>query len=119
MATKAETRDRAATDLGILRLNQSLQHQDKVRVEAGYDEVHADLKEEGLATWALTGSVPTKLVPHVVNLIVLNCSGTYPLSVERMERLLLKTGQNGELAKREIRKLITPDHESLEEPSDY
>lgn len=52
MATKAETRDRAATDLGILRLNQSLQHQDKVRVEAGYDEVHADLKEEGLATWA-------------------------------------------------------------------
>lgn len=77
MATEAEVRDRAANDLGMLRLGQSLQNQDKVRIETAYDEVYEQLKEEGLATWASDGSIPTKLVPHVAILIAHNCLNTY------------------------------------------
>jgi len=115
VSTKAETRDRVANDLGLLRLGQSLQYQDQARIESGYDEVHADLKTEGLATWPLAGEVPTNLVPHVVALVVLNCADTYGVSQERMQRILLKATT----AKREINKIISPDYESLEDPTDY
>jgi hypothetical protein len=115
MATKAETRDRAANELGLLRLGQSLQYQDQVRIESAYDEVYEQLKEDGLATWASTGSVPTKLVPHVVALVADNCLNTYGVSNDRYTRIK----NDSSVAKREIRNLITPDFESLEDPSDF
>jgi len=58
MATRNEVRDRVANDLGILRLGQSLQHQDSVRILASYDEVYDRLKVDGLAIWSSTGDVP-------------------------------------------------------------
>lgn len=115
MATKAELRDRAATDLGLLRLGQSLQNQDKVRIESGFDEIYADLKTEGLNVWASTGSCPVELTPHVVSLIADNCLNTYSVSPERYNRIKLASG----MAKREIRRLITPEYESVEDPTDF
>lgn len=119
MATKAEIRDRAANDLGILRLGQSLQHQDKVRIESAYDEVYEELKDEGLAIWASTAEVPTKLVRHVVALVADNCLSTYGVNEARFARIKLAAGQDGETAKRAIRKNITPEYESTDEPVDY
>ena len=45
MATKTDIRDRAGSDLGLLRLGQSLQSQDATRITSAIDEVYADLKE--------------------------------------------------------------------------
>lgn len=117
--TKAEIRDRAANELGKLRLGQSLQHPDKVRIESAYDEVYADLQNEGLNTWALTGKVPDKLVPYVSTLVALHCANTYGLSQARFQRIVAMTGPRGELAKREIRRLVTPAYEGVEDPTDY
>jgi hypothetical protein len=118
--TKAEMAQRAAEDgLGIARLGQAIQNQDKVRLEQAYDEVYADLQSEGIAAWASTASVPNEYVPHMANLMAHNCMGTYKLSNDRAQRLLMKTGSDGNLAKREIRKLLRPSHEFTDEVTDY
>jgi len=119
MATKAEIRDRAAENLGLLPVGQSLASQHVTRIEAGYDEVYAELKEEGLAVWANASEVPDKLVPWVSALVELNCTETYPLSTPRYQRIIAKVGTDGSLGRRAIRRLVTPDHVSLSEPTDY
>ena len=115
MATKAQVRDRAAADLGILRLNQSLQSQDTTRIEAAYDEVYAQLKKDGLAVWASTAAVPDEITPHMAALVADNCLGTYGVSPERFQRI--KSASLG--AKREIRALVAPDYVSQDEATDY
>lgn len=115
MATKAELRDRAANDLGLLRLGQSLQAQDTTRIESAFDEVYADLKTDGLNVWASTASCPVELVPHVVALIADNCLNTYGVSPARYQRIKIASGN----AKREMRRLITLGHESVEDATDY
>jgi len=121
MATKAEIRNRAATDLGILRLNQALQAQDAKRVGTAYDEVHADLKKDGLASWPSNGSCPTELTPFVVALVADNCLNTYGVSIERFNRIRAAAGPlgRGEVAKAEIRRLVAQDFVSLDDATDY
>lgn len=87
MATKAQIRDRAAHDLGILELNQSLQSQDDTRISSAYDEVYAALKRKGLATWSSNGTVPNELTPYVAALVAENCLSTYSVSQERFARV--------------------------------
>lgn len=118
--TKNEVRDRAASDyLGVLQLGQSLRAQDDARISAAYDEVYQQLKKDGLATWPSTGSVPAEIVPHMVSLVAQQCVGVYTLSPARQQILLGVAGINGELAKREIRKLVSPDYSSQENAVDY
>ena len=119
MATKAEIRDRAAENLGLLPIGQSLASQHVTRIEAGYDEVYDQLKEEGLATWAEANEVPDQLVPWVAGLVALNGTETYPISTARYQRIVAKVGTDGSLGRRAIRRLTTPDHVSLSEPTDY
>lgn len=115
MATVAQVRDRAANDLGILRLNQSLQAQDDTRITSAYNEVYADLQNEGLATWTSTGSIPAECVQHVAALVADNCLNTYGVSNDRYQRIKLSVKE----AKREIRRLITPEFISPANPSDF
>lgn len=115
MATKAEIRNQALQLLGRLRLGQSPQNQDKVVIEQAYDEVYEGLKVLGLATWASTASVPTEVVPHVVALVAIARANVYGVSDSRLIRI---KGQS-DIAEREIRKLVTPKFESLEEPDNY
>lgn len=119
MATKAEVRNQALNLLGVLMIGQSAQSQDATEIETAYDEVYADLKAEGLATWASTAEVPDKIAPHVVSLVALSRSETYGISDSRYQRILNRAGTNGMTAKREIRKITNPDYESLTEPTDY
>lgn len=114
-STKAEVRDIAATELGILRIGQSLQHQDKVEIERRYDGVYESLKNSGLATWSATGSVPTELADHVAAMVAFSAAGVYGISDSRYQRLAIADAK----AKAEIRKLTTPHYESLDEPVDY
>ena len=118
--TKAEIRNRAASDyLGILRLGQSLQPQDDDRISDAYDEIYEQLKKDGLAFWASTASVPAQYVPHVVALVAQQCQGTYGISQLRQQLLFAAAGDNGERAKKEIRKLGSQDFPSQEEAVDF
>lgn len=115
MATTAEVRDRAANDLGLLRLGQSLQSQDATRISSGYDEVYQQLKLDGLATWTSTGDIPTELVPHVASLVAYNCLNTYSVSPERYKRITTAAL----LAVAGIRALTTKPYVSQDNPADY
>ncbi len=119
MATTAEVRNQALQLLGVLRLGQDPQDQDKTNVETAYGEVYAYLKKEGLATWADGADVPTDLVPYVVALTALSRASLYGISNDRLQRIVMITGPTGDTAYREIRKITTPDYESLEEPTDF
>lgn len=119
MTTKAEVRNQALQLLGVLQIGQSAQAQDATEIETAYDEIYADLKDEGLATWAAAGEVPEKATPHVVSLVALSRADTYGISDSRYQRILARAGLNGVIAKREIRRVTQPDHESLEEPTDF
>lgn len=115
MATIAEVRDRAANDLGLLRLGQTLQAQDSTRITSAYNEVYAILKKDGLAAWTSTGDIPSEFVPYVVSLVVDNCINTYGVSDSRYKRLKIETQQ----VKRELRKLVTPDYVSQDNATEY
>lgn len=117
--TKAQIRDRAAEELGILPIGQTLQAQDDARITQAYNEVYADLKGEGLATWASTASVPDECVPHVVMLVAHSLVGAYSVSQDRMNRILLKAGADGDRAKRELRRVVQNHHVSATGPRDY
>jgi len=115
MTTVAQIIDRAAGDLGIKRLNQPLQDQDKKRIESAYNEVYADLKEDGLATWTSSGEIPSKVVPFLATLMAVNCLNNYGVSDKRYQRI--KLAEKG--AKRGIRRLVITDHVSSSEPTDF
>jgi hypothetical protein len=115
MATIAQVRDRAANDLGMLRLGQSLQHQDSTRITAGYNEVYQQLKTDGLATWTSTADIPEALVPYVVSLVADNCLNTYSTSPDRYARIK----SAALMAPKEIAKLVTNYHTSQDSPTDY
>ncbi|TVM02751.1 MAG: hypothetical protein CV087_08790 [Candidatus Brocadia sp. WS118] len=115
MATPTQIIDRTGNELGLLRLGQSLQSQDSVRISSAYDEVYAQLKKEGLATWVSTNDVPDELSPYVIALMAESCLGTYGVSKERYERIKI----NSSIALREIRKFTTPVYSSQEDSVDY
>lgn len=87
VATPQQIRDRAANDLGLLRLGQALQDQDKTRIEAAYAEVWAALDAEKLASWSVSADVPDAFAPHVIALVAANCLSVYGVSAERFQRL--------------------------------
>jgi hypothetical protein len=115
MATKATIRDRAANELGLLPVGQTLASQHQTRIETAYDEVYAQLKVDGLNTWASDGSCADELTPHVVALVAFSCLNTYPVSPERYQRITFTASQ----AIPRIKALVTPEYESIDEPTDY
>lgn len=115
MATKANLRDRAAEYLGILRIGQGLQSQDTTRIESGYDEVFAQLKSDGLTTFASTGDCADELTPHIAYLIAESCLDTYSVSDNRYNRIV----RGAEKGIREIKKFVQPRHEETSEPQDF
>ena len=115
MASKSDVRDRAAENLGILPIGQSLASQDSTRISSAYDEVFADLKHDGLTTWASTGTVPSEIVPYLAVLVAASCIPSYPISPARIQLLVAQSA----VAKKNIRRLVTPRYESLDDPLDY
>lgn len=114
--TKTEIKTRVATDyLSLIQLNQSLESQDSTRLGQGYDEVYADLKNKGLASWASTDSVPNELAPHVIALVAKNCYKTYKPSAEKISLI----EADALIAESSIRALINSDYISQQDPVDY
>lgn len=115
MATATEIRDRAAQELGVLRLNQSLPAEHATRITQGYAEVYAKLKKDGNATWPYAGEVPDEITPEIVFLVAENCLGTYSVSEAKFNRIKL----GAENARREVRKFTAPDYVSQEEAEGF
>lgn len=115
MATKAEIRKRAAYKLGILTIGQSLASQHQARIDEAYDEVYAQLKEDGLAVWASTAEVPGKLVRHVAALMAENCYDEYGVSEARASRIIAAAT----VARVKIQELVAEDYASQDEPTHY
>ena len=88
-------------------------------MEEAYIQVYAELTELGLSTWVTAGPIPDMLAPHVISLMAHNAVDTYGVSDSRYQRILTRSGLNGDNAKREIRLLTADKHESLDNPVDY
>lgn len=104
MATKADIRNRAAESLGILPIGQALENQYKTRIDTGYGEVYAVLKEEGIAYWSISADVPEKFAPAVISLVARNCL-TLGTTTTRRDLILNAAGVDGEKAHAIIRRL--------------
>lgn len=113
--TAAEIRDRAAVELGLMQLNQSLQDQDRLRIEQGYAEVYADLEEEECAIWAFANSVPNSVSFWVIALVAYNCLGTYGVSEQRYNRIV----SNAVIALNKIKKHTANAYVSQEGAVDF
>lgn len=115
MASVDEVLNRAANDLGVLRLGQALKAQDKKRLQAGYDEVYAMIKEKGVATWPSVGPVPNAAVPYVAALVADNALGVYAVSDKRYQRIKAESL----LAMSNLREVVKPEYVSTNDPVDY
>lgn len=118
--SKQQIRDRAANDLGLLQLNQSLAAQHVTRIESGYDEVNDELTAGQLKFWST--SVPDRYVPWLVALVAMNCLNTYAVSPERFQRITLGTNnltQGMDLAKAKIKEISTRAWVAEDEITDY
>lgn len=113
--SKAEIRNRALEELGVIQVGTSPQDQDKVRVEEYYDQVYDILKDDGLNIWASTANCPDKLCPHMIALVAERGLNTYSTSNERYLRIT----NMANVARREIPKMVQPEYEGLDDPTDY
>lgn len=119
MATNAEIRQSTLELLGVIAIGQGAESQHDAKIAKAYTEVYSDLKEEGLATWAESGTIPDAIAPHLEALLALNSADSFGISNERYSRILSRTGPDGDRAKRAIRSIVTPKYESLENPENF
>lgn len=91
--TPEQLRDLVANELGLLRLGQALQDQDKVRIESAYRHVHAALTTEKLITHAVSDAMPDDIVPVLISLVAEACANTYGVSEERLARIKLAVAE--------------------------
>lgn len=115
MATKAEVKNETLYLLGLLAVGDTAAAADDTYMDTKWDVVFDDLKDEGLDGWPTAGPVPDKCVDHVAALMALSAMDTYSVDQVRYQRIVNKA----QVAKIEIRRLLTPRHESLDEPVDY
>lgn len=115
MATKAEMRQRVGEDLSIVPIGDTLQNQDQTRIDAAFEEVYERLKEKGLATWASTAEVPTKLVPYFSLMMQEKLLTSYSVPDSRYQRVMAAAGPDGMMAMAKIAELGLPEYEPTTE----
>ena len=117
MPTKAELRDQVLEYLGKKPIGQTATYAQQTDIEQAIDEVYADLQADKLLTFPTTGDVPDDVTPYIKALVAQRRSSG--LSEERYQRVMLDAGPNGATAKREIRRIIAPNHDPIDEPTDF
>lgn len=119
MATQAEIIQRVGEDLGLVPIGQDLENQYQARIEAAYDEVYEKLKERGLASWASTADVPTKLVPSVALMIAEKLIISLSVPDTRAQRISDAAGPDGILALEKLATLAVPEYNPTEDAVDF
>ena len=115
MATETEVRTGALRMLGVVDIGDSAGATDDTYMTQKYAEVYAMLKDKGLAYWASGSTVPDKFSPHVQALMAFFSTEDYSISGERLQRINAKAS----VAFREIKSLGKPEHESIDDPTNY
>ncbi len=113
--TPAELYDRTAEFLGRKRLGQAMDNDLLVRITAAYVEVYADLKKDQLVIWAAANSLPDGVGPHVASLMAFNCGASVHASQALYDRVVAARN----IAKREIRRLVTPQYMTTDPAEDF
>lgn len=119
MTTRAESVQLAAEFMRVVPVGQALRSEHDARLKNAYDWVYNRLENLGLAGWASTGSMPTEITPYFVGLMALNASNYFGVSADIYQKILLVAGANGVNGEKEIRLLIKPSYESIDQPTDY
>lgn len=117
MPSKSELRDQVLEYLGKKVIGQAASYNQQVDIEQAIDEVYADLRADRLLTFSTTGDIPNDVTPYIKVLVAQKRSSG--LSDERYQRVLLDAGQSGEKAKREIRRVVSPNHDPTDEATDF
>jgi len=86
-----------------------------VRITAAYTEGYDDLKKDQLVIWAEAGVVPDAIGPHLAALMAFNCTSSVHVSRDLYDRIV--SARN--IAKREIRRLVTPQYMTTENAEDF
>lgn len=117
MATKTQVKDETLIQLGVIELGAAAadDSDNDSRMDAAYDEVFDWLKDKGLDTWSTSGTIPSKIKPHLVALMAENALDTYHVPAEKFQRITLVANK----ARRDLPGLSMPDYESLDNPKDY
>lgn len=113
--TKAQIRDRVGQAIGLVQVGQTMEDQDKTRIEQAYNEVYEELKEQSLNFWSLTGAIPDRFVPYVIALIVQNVNVDYSIPTERFARI----APTIQIAKLKISELGNQKYISINDPTPY
>lgn len=119
MATMAEIRQRVGEDLGLVPIGQDLESQDQARIDATYMEMYDFLQEKGLASWAASGSVPTRVVPYFCLLMEQKLLTSYSVPDNRYVRINTEGGPNGMNALAKIAEMTVQEYESIDDPRDF
>lgn len=119
MAAKADIIQNVGENLALVPVGQDLEDQDKTRISEAYEQAYDRLKEEGLASWASTAEVPTRVVPFFTDMISERLLTKYSVPDARYTRIKTDAGQNGENAMRKIAEVVLPDYDSINDSTDY
>lgn len=120
MGSKADLRQRCAEDLGLVGIGQDPEAQDTTRIDATFDEVYAFLKEKGLAMWAASGDVPTKLVPAFALMMEHKlCGISYGVPETRYNRIMTEAGLDGKQALAAFAELAVPEYDDTAEEGGF
>lgn len=119
MSTKAEMVQRVGEDLALVPIGQTLEPQDDARITATFSEVYEKLKEKGLATFASTADVPTKLVPYFALLMEEKLLTSYSVPDTRYQRIKQDAGPDGKTALASIAELAIPEYDSTDSDAGF
>lgn len=119
MATKEEIRQRVGEDLGLVPIGQDLEYQDQVRIDAAYNELHAYLKEKGIAAWAVDGTVPERLVPYFCLFMESKLLISYSVPESRYVRISTEAGPGGSMALLKIAEMSIQQYEATDDVTDF
>lgn len=113
--TLSELYERTGEFLGRKRLGQAMSNDLLIRITAAYTEGYADLKKDQLVIWAEANAVPDEIGPHLAALMAFNCTSSIHVSQTIYDRIV--NARN--IAKREIRRLVTPQYMTTDPAEDF
>jgi hypothetical protein len=115
MATIEAMKHKAGRLLGFTSWGRGLAADDDALLTESYAQIYDDLDEEGIATWPSTAEIPDRCMPHVAALVAFNVTADKSVSPERYSTILALRN----VAKPEIRRMVTPAFEADDMAEDY
>lgn len=115
MATVAEVLQISGEELGCVAKGDTLSSDDNAILTATYNQVYAAAKKDGMATWAIDGTVPDEVVPFLANIISNRLINKYRPPSEVYNMIV----SSYKASVRDFKKYTSPSYVSLEEVEDF